>query len=62
MGIIELQNISKSYKTKDLYSSINEVFDEKDSVAFVGHNGCGKSTLNLWEKLKGCQTNILRIL
>ena len=45
MGIIELQNISKSYKTKDFYSSINEVFDEKDSVAFVGHNGCGKSTM-----------------
>ena len=39
MGFIELQNISKNYKTKELYSSINEVFEETDSVAFVGHNG-----------------------
>lgn len=45
MGFIELQNISKNYKTKELYSSINEVFEETDSVAFVGHNGCGKSTM-----------------
>lgn len=45
MGIIYLHNISKNYKTKELYTSINEVFDEADSVAFVGHNGCGKSTM-----------------
>ncbi len=45
MEIISLQNISKSYKTKTLYSSVNEVFKEGDSVAFVGHNGCGKSTM-----------------
>lgn len=45
MELISLQNVSKKYKTKELYSSINEVFNEADSVAFVGHNGCGKSTM-----------------
>ncbi len=45
VDIIYLENISKRYKDNELYSSVNEHFEKGDSVAFTGHNGCGKSTM-----------------
>jgi ATP-binding cassette subfamily F protein 3 len=43
--MISLQNISKSYGTKDLFSEINFRIDTGDRIGMIGSNGTGKSTL-----------------
>ena len=42
---IELKNISKSYGSRTLIRDFSYIFLREESVAFVGRNGCGKSTL-----------------
>ncbi len=42
---VKLSNISKSYEGKTVISDFTHIFLRGESVAFVGHNGCGKSTL-----------------
>lgn len=42
---IELRNISKSFGGRTLINDFSYIFLREESVAFVGKNGCGKSTL-----------------
>lgn len=42
---IELHDISKSYGNQGLIRDFTYLFLRNDRVGFMGHNGCGKSTL-----------------
>ncbi len=42
---IELHNVSKSYEGRLLINDFSYIFLRNEAVAFVGKNGCGKSTL-----------------
>ena len=42
---VELHNISKAYGEKKLIDDFTYIFLKDDRVGFIGHNGCGKSTL-----------------
>ncbi len=43
--MIELENISKSYKGKFVLKSINLKIKENQTIVLIGPSGCGKSTL-----------------
>jgi len=43
--IIEIDNISKSYGDKNLFSGFTYTFTKTDRIGIIGANGCGKSTL-----------------
>ena len=42
---VELHNISKAYDENKLIEDFTYIFLKNDRVGFIGHNGCGKSTL-----------------
>ena len=42
---IELYDISKEYGDKVLFEHFSYIFKRFERIGFVGHNGCGKSTL-----------------
>lgn len=42
---VELHNISKAYDDKVLIRDFTYLFLKNDRIGFMGHNGCGKSTL-----------------
>ncbi len=42
---IEINNISKGYEGRRLINDFTHIFLKGEAVAFVGKNGCGKSTL-----------------
>ena len=42
---IELYDISKAYGDKVLFKHFSYIFKRFERIGFVGHNGCGKSTL-----------------
>ena len=42
---IELYDISKAYGDKVLFKHFSYIFKRFERLGFVGHNGCGKSTL-----------------
>lgn len=42
---IELYDISKAYGDKMLFEHFSYIFKRFERIGFVGHNGCGKSTL-----------------
>ena len=42
---VELNGISKSYGEKCLIQDFSYIFLKNDRVGFIGHNGCGKTTL-----------------
>ena len=42
---VELHNISKAYGEHKLIEDFTYIFLKDDRVGFIGHNGCGKSTL-----------------
>ena len=43
--MIELNNVGKSYNGKVIFEDVNLKLEEETITAFVGHNGCGKSTM-----------------
>lgn len=43
--MIELYDISKAYGDKVLFKHFSYIFKRFERIGFVGHNGCGKSTL-----------------
>ncbi len=43
--MIQLNNISKSFATKELFGNVSFRLNSKDRVGLVGRNGSGKSTL-----------------
>lgn len=43
--LITLENITKSYSGRRILDGISSDFYKGESVAFAGHNGCGKSTM-----------------
>lgn len=45
MKILEVQNLSKSYKKKQVLKNINFSIDEGEIVALIGPNGAGKTTI-----------------
>lgn len=45
MNLISIENISKSYSEKQLFSNISIGINEGDKVGIIGINGTGKSTL-----------------
>ena len=42
---IEVYDISKAYGDKVLFEHLSYIFKRFERIGFVGHNGCGKSTL-----------------
>ena len=42
---VRLEQVSKQYGTKQIYSNLNEVFESGKITGLVGDNGAGKSTL-----------------
>ena len=42
---IEVYDISKAYGVKVLFEHFSYIFKRFERIGFVGHNGCGKSTL-----------------
>ena len=42
---IELYDVSKAYGDKVLFKHFSYIFKRFERIGFVGHNGCGKSTL-----------------
>ena len=42
---IIIENLSKCFKEKTLFSNFNYILDRFDRLGIVGSNGCGKSTL-----------------
>lgn len=42
---IELYDVSKAYGDKVLFEHFSYIFKRFERIGFVGHNGCGKSTL-----------------
>lgn len=42
---IEVYDISKAYRDKVLFEHFSYIFKRFERIGFVGHNGCGKSTL-----------------
>lgn len=44
-GLITLENVTKSYNGKTVIDCVSHTFNEGESIAFYGHNGCGKSTM-----------------
>lgn len=45
MNILSLENVSKSFGIKPLFSSVSFGLDESDKIGVIGANGSGKSTL-----------------
>jgi ABC transport system ATP-binding/permease protein len=45
MNILSLENVSKTFGIKPLFSSVSFGLDERDKVGVIGANGSGKSTL-----------------
>lgn len=43
--ILELHKISKSYGSKNLFSSLDHHFQPRERIGIIGPNGCGKTTL-----------------
>lgn len=43
--MIELKNVRKSYNGKVIFEDVNLKLEDGTVTAFVGHNGCGKSTM-----------------
>lgn len=43
--VIELRNVAKTFKNKELYKDVNLVINEGECIGFVGGNGTGKSVL-----------------
>ncbi|OOB78378.1 MAG: multidrug ABC transporter ATP-binding protein [Epulopiscium sp. Nele67-Bin002] len=44
-AVIEIKNMYKSFKGRNLYNDINLEIQHGECVGFVGHNGVGKSVL-----------------
>lgn len=44
-SLITLENATKIYSGKRIIDSVSHTFSAGESVAFYGHNGCGKSTM-----------------
>ena len=42
---VELEHICKGYGEKTLINDFSYIFLKNDRVGFIGHNGCGKTTL-----------------
>ncbi|MBO7453291.1 MAG: ABC transporter ATP-binding protein [Clostridiales bacterium] len=43
--MITFENVTKSYNGRAVIDCVSHTFDECGSIAFYGHNGCGKSTM-----------------
>ena len=43
--ILSVQNLVFNFPTEDIFNDISFTIYEKDRVAFIGPNGCGKTTL-----------------
>ncbi|EGP66553.1 SRP54-type protein, GTPase domain protein [Streptococcus sp. oral taxon 056 str. F0418] len=43
--MIQLENLSKNYGNKRIYSQVNLVFEANKSYALIGPSGSGKTTL-----------------
>ncbi len=45
MNILNVENVSKTYMSRDILKGINLGISDTDKIGVVGVNGCGKSTL-----------------
>lgn len=43
--LITLENVTKKYGGEIIIDSVSHTFYKGESIAFYGHNGCGKSTM-----------------
>ncbi len=43
--LITLNNVTKTYSGKHVIDGVSQTFYKGESIAFYGHNGCGKSTM-----------------
>lgn len=45
MHIAQVENLTKTYGEKTLFSNLNFGIDEKDKIGLIGLNGTGKTSL-----------------
>jgi len=43
-SLVEFKQVNKKYKTTEALNNLSFSIDEKESIALVGNNGCGKTT------------------
>ena len=43
--LITLENVTKKYSNEAIIDNVSHTFYKGESIAFYGHNGCGKSTM-----------------
>ncbi len=43
--LITLENVTKKYSSQAIIDNVSHTFYKGESIAFYGHNGCGKSTM-----------------
>lgn len=63
MSIIELKNISFSFKNQVIFEDANLIIDKPGFYCLVGKNGCGKTTLfNILTKNKKIQSGEIKFV
>ena len=43
--ILSVSNATKSFGSQEVFNNVSFTINEKDKIALVGRNGCGKTTL-----------------
>ena len=62
MIILDVNKLSKSYGTEELFNDVSFSLNEGESLAIVGPNGCGKSTiLKIIAGIENCDSGTVSI-
>ena len=62
MIILDVNKLSKSYGTEELFNDVSFSLNEGESLAMVGPNGCGKSTiLKIIAGIENCDSGTVSI-
>ena len=62
MIILDVNKLSKSYGTEELFNDVSFSLNEGESLAIVGPNGCGKSTiLKIIAGIESCDSGTVSI-
>ena len=62
MIILDVNKLSKSYGVEELFNDVSFSLNEGESLAIVGPNGCGKSTiLKIIAGIENCDSGVVSI-